>query len=405
MNVKLAVQIFSQSVADALKILSHTLKYPGFEKCDAIIEFIELFNRLFDVFNTRSFKGSTNFQVALNKRNSSEVFKFLAEVEIYIKNLKLSDDQPILNSNRKVGFLGFLISIESLRNMYRMYVEESEILLYLPTYKLSQDHLEIFFGKIRSFGRCNNNPTAQQFKAAFLRLLVHVEVKGKLSGNCLPLEEMNILHCSSAIKSINQTTPTDAFDEEDPDEGEDLNLGILTELNTYNELVVTYIGGFVTKKLEKSIKCQHCIDVLVADTEDSINLHKYELITVKTRGGLKYPSKEIIFICELTEKFIQAANLKSFAFLGENNVKKRLKLKVINEINENGGIFNDNYEFQHHLLQSYDDSDPLNNHYIHLINAAIDMYFKVRYCHFIKQQNNTDTNRNVFNKLILFKGC
>lgn len=132
---------------------------------------------------------------------------------------------------------------------------------------------------------------------------------------------------------------------------------------------------------------------------------KYELITFKTRGGLKYPSKEIILICELTEKFIQAANLKSFAYLGETATKKRLKLKVINEINENGGIFNNNKEFNHHLMHSFDDSDPLNNHYINLINAAIDMYFKVRYCHFIKQQNNTDSNRTVFNKLILFKGC
>lgn len=119
---------------------------------------------------------------------------------------------------------------------------------------------------------------------------------------------------------------------------------------------------------------------------------KYELITFKTRGGLKYPSKEIILICELTEKFIQAANLKSFAYLGETATKK-------------GGIFNNNKEFNHHLMHSFDDSDPLNNHYINLINAAIDMYFKVRYCHFIKQQNNTDSNRTVFNKLILFKGC
>ena len=32
---------------------------------------------------------------------------------------------------------------------------------YLLTYKISQDYTELFFGKIRSMGGCNNNPNAQ----------------------------------------------------------------------------------------------------------------------------------------------------------------------------------------------------------------------------------------------------
>ena len=37
---------------------------------------------------------------------------------------------------------------------------------YILTYKFSQDHLELFFGAIRSSGGFNINPTAQQFTAA-----------------------------------------------------------------------------------------------------------------------------------------------------------------------------------------------------------------------------------------------
>lgn len=38
---------------------------------------------------------------------------------------------------------------------------------YLLSYKLSQDHLEIFFSAMRSRGDFNNNPNAVQFRAAY----------------------------------------------------------------------------------------------------------------------------------------------------------------------------------------------------------------------------------------------
>uniref|UniRef100_A0A1S4KWE5 Transposable element P transposase-like RNase H C-terminal domain-containing protein n=2 Tax=Ixodes scapularis TaxID=6945 RepID=A0A1S4KWE5_IXOSC len=55
---------------------------------------------------------------------------------------------------------------------------------YILTHKISQDHLEIFFGSIRGKGGYNNNPTAWQFKAAYKRLLIQTEVKSSEAGNC-----------------------------------------------------------------------------------------------------------------------------------------------------------------------------------------------------------------------------
>ena len=45
------------------------------------------------------------------------------------------------------------------------------------TYKLSQDHLELFFSAVRAAGGFNN-PTAQQFMAAYKRLLLRSTIKG-----------------------------------------------------------------------------------------------------------------------------------------------------------------------------------------------------------------------------------
>lgn len=80
------------------------------------------------------------------------------------------------------------------------------MLQFLSTYKLSQDHLEIFFSAVRAKGGFNNNPTAIQFKSAFKRLLVHGELKNLNSGNCVPLTDVNILVYSKPEIAINKTT-------------------------------------------------------------------------------------------------------------------------------------------------------------------------------------------------------
>jgi len=53
---------------------------------------------------------------------------------------------------------------------------------FILTYKISQDHLEMFFSAIRAKGGFNNNPTTMQFEAAYKRLLIHTELKNFRRG-------------------------------------------------------------------------------------------------------------------------------------------------------------------------------------------------------------------------------
>lgn len=46
---------------------------------------------------------------------------------------------------------------------------------------------------MRSRGVYNNNPNAVQFRAAYKRLLIRHEIQGSVNGNCLLLENCNIL--------------------------------------------------------------------------------------------------------------------------------------------------------------------------------------------------------------------
>ena len=97
-------------------------------------------------------------------------------------------------TRRKTGFIGFLVAIRSTQSLFHTLVEKDDApLKYLLTYKLSQDHLELFFGAIRSMGGFNNNPTAQQFTAAYKRLLLRSSIHGG-KGNCLAQDPTDVLH-------------------------------------------------------------------------------------------------------------------------------------------------------------------------------------------------------------------
>lgn len=85
------------------------------------------------------------FKKALKKeRNADQIFKFLAKASDYIKHLKLDNGTLIMNSRRKTGFLGFLGCIKALEYLY-LSLMKIRIPIYLPFYKLSQDHIEMFY--------------------------------------------------------------------------------------------------------------------------------------------------------------------------------------------------------------------------------------------------------------------
>ena len=70
-----------------------------------------------------------------------------------------------MSGPRKKGFLGYLINIQSYEAIFKLYAEEKQYLKYVLGHKLSQDHLEMMFGTIRSSLGLNNNPTVIQERA------------------------------------------------------------------------------------------------------------------------------------------------------------------------------------------------------------------------------------------------
>lgn len=271
----------------------------------------------------------------------------------------------------------------------------------------------MLFGCIRRHGGNNNNPTARQFKAAIKKILIHSEIRDIHTGNCIPLEHISILHVSSATKIcrsenvINLTTRLSRMIN-------NTNTDIVTATNEtvhplnvisdhnylpdvrditeFSRNVIEYIAGYVVKQLRKSLHCEECLDALI-DKECNNN----NLISIKNKGGLIQPAKDVITICIKCEKIIRHA-------LHVNNNALSNKLFDIYLTNNILKSFLDVNLFEILKEHSHDQS-PLENHIIHLMRAIVQKYVKVR-LHYIAL-NSIDkhtSKRHLLNKIVLFKG-
>lgn len=142
MNVKLVAQTLSESVSTALTFASQC--YPlQFNLPEETALFCSTFNNAFDLLNVRSkFCKQTEYKIALTSETFDNLKINADNIIKYIKQLRDSTNRPILQIMRKTGFLGFIICLTNMFDLFN--VLENKGLTYLLTYKLNQDHLKTF---------------------------------------------------------------------------------------------------------------------------------------------------------------------------------------------------------------------------------------------------------------------
>lgn len=278
---------------------------------------------------------------------------------------------------------------------------------YISTYRLSQDHLEIFFGRIRQKGGYNNNPNVVQFKSAYKKLLNHLELKSAFRGNCVPLEKLNVLTCTpeNYVKEINVSTIGYREDEDsknvimgeadlEKEWVEQQNIDIDNNLVTVNTKQIVY----VVARLGLELKCELCIKALLA-TEVSW-FHK--LIVIKDKGGLCYQTQQVFDICLICETVIRLAiKISGSKSLHPKYGPMYLATRTLEKIQANSTIKGFAIHSMEHL------SSLQMDHSLLLINAIICKYIKIRLYHeskmftlYIKKQSK----RQLYNKVMLHSG-
>lgn len=427
MKVKLATQLLSRSIARALELCDQLSLAPNITNTEPTVEFINIFNDLFDVLNSRA-SGEYGYKRPLCSQNQANVLHFLEQAKSYILSLKIYNKsrrivkkritihlskKPLVECKSKTGFLGFLVCIESLKYIYLTYVVgPTPFLRYIATYRISQDHIEIFFGHIRRHGGYNNNPNVIQFKGIYKKLFNHLELRSSFSGNCMPLENFPILTCSSSgITNINESSSTRGqFDDDESisentiteiDKTSDNNVnilaGILINENCSESIkqITGYVSGWIARKFVSVIKCETCVETLFS--KEKLWFHK--LIAIRDMGGLCYSSVDLFTVCLKSENVIRSyINEKGVLFPTRHNIQV-LENRIL-KCFLNSTVFESLNE--HSMQQS-----PLFNHRLNLIKAIIDKYTNVR-LHFAHKLHNSDiktaSKRQNRNKLSLFEG-
>lgn len=276
-----------------------------------------------------------------------------------------------------------------------------DLIDYICFYKLSQDHIELFFGTIRSHGGHNDNPTARQFRSAYRKLLINAKIKDGSLGNCIPLDEIDILNCSSATNTIKD--PVDIINESNAILYKDIisqpqthhikdhDYIIVSDQNitmsNYIKEVVIYISGFICHILSSKIKCDICCNALFGDKKDFMT----SLINVRDKGGLSYPSDDVILIALQTEKF-----MKSYS----SDTKPLNKMLIVTKTLS---YFCNNHVFDS-IYNHNSDNGPFSNHIILLMKSIINSYFDIKTYYSCRKLNETDSMRSWYNKMTLFRG-
>lgn len=232
----------------------------------------------------------------------------------------------------------------------------------------------------------------------------HVEIKNSNGGNCVDLEHIYILNCSSAVETINATTIRGTL-ADDADENTELNMSstrdfdefcyTLPQTTEFSQQIITYIAGYVVRTLGKTVKCNECISALNINKNHTSDI--FDFISFKDKGGLVYPSNDVIQICKVAEIEIREIINKSQNF----NIRPSVtKPHIINNILRR--FVNSNI-FSTIAIHQFDQL-PTENHLVNLMKAVASTYIDVRLHYLTTHLKTTTTKRQIYIKLILFQG-
>lgn len=405
MHVRTAVETFSRSTADSMEYCRRN-GVPGFEKAAETIEFTRIMDTLWDVMNSQRILGDevNKYKSAMNPRNKGEVFAFLLKAKEYILSLKIESKISkkkilIVKSRVKTGFRGFVIDIISVTAMYHELVDEHHYMLFLATYRLSQDHVEMFFGKIRSMNGFNENPMSPQFISAYRKLSYQSDVSISDRANVIERGASNVLTITSGAKRLTsleedvmehiihddnqEKVPPYIDPKDDLDEFFELQLLENNDFLSDNmlDVGVCYMSNIIERRLTTcdQINCRFCPQVFV------VNDKVENKACVSTHLGK--PCLSTYQLCKITDKMLKIYINSGLKF------HQKVYLKVLSILDWKS-IFPKFFEPEH---------DSAHKNF--LVKFIIDEYIKKK-CAYIAKQTTISLqkkyNRNRLRKIAHF---
>lgn len=400
-NHKMKVRIASETLSNSVAISMQYLQDKGhakFSNSSATIKFVRFINHGFDIMNTKGYENmetcniSNNvFKNAINPQNKEEIFAFLHELVDYLKQIKFKNGELVINSKTRTAFRGLIINASNFESIYEECVESS-LINFLPTFRFSQDHLESFFGRIRSLPGCNDNPTVEQFGAGFKKIVVCNEIQCSEGSNCLDKLNLTVLSVSSSSSRkienavVNpDTTNLKILHDENLHDSEDIErLDIIKAKYKSSDALkmsIAYIAGKIEQQIELSgrFECGDCYD-LFADNDKVSEAIASELT--------RTPCQSTFDICNIAHKYIQ--NLSR----DYNYTYEIAKSDIFREFDEETAYPKTNFE-GHELHRGY------------FIEFVVTHYMNIQATYIAKRvtlKEQTIMLRNKLRKIVHFRG-
>lgn len=392
MNVKLAAQTLSQSVASSMEYLRKSGD-KRFENCRPTSNFVSSMDTLFNVFNAKGIRENQPMKSAIDANNASQVFDFFEKTSKHLMQLRLRGILCV-NSRRSTGFIGSIVNMKSAKLIYEQYVNEG-LLSHLALFYHSQDLLESFFSRVRALLGCNDNPNLQEFKGAIRKLLFFNEVSSSVFANCE--DNLNILNVSSVTESQNNgplpMSSIDNVNANDEDDFEDINdinrsLNLIHngyEIHRNEDVTIAFVAGMIEKKVETSrFGCNDC--EIICKSVFKCN-EKIISDFIQNNKSQK-PCLSTFIICKHThDVLIEHMNPPYFDY---KSIQKLISEKICSEILYSQTDFSHDIEHKHYL-----------------VGFIVDEYVRahatyVAQCITLEQQKMLI--RNINRKVIHFKG-
>lgn len=342
MKVKYAAQIFSNSVAAAVKSAAQIY---AFESTTAhyTSDFLKNINNIFDSLNSNLLTDANPNRkpLSIDKPTSLNNLQFGLD---YFKTIEIFE-----NGNKRNNIYcidGFIWTLTSILELWK-YLLNSFKCKFLFTSHLNQDPLENLFSVCRN--RCGYNPTpsVQQFRVS-LQYNINIRLQNALqTGNCeedtqefLNLDELNEFEESSQMEetipsSSNSTNTTNIILENDSAISTNITSGNETSLEICSNV---YVAGYFAHIILQKVQCENnCEDFLlkneseIAEEKELFLLNK-DFASTNYISSLKTPSNEFL---ALSQSLMSKFNMIFEKLKLSNKIFKSIFTILLNEININ----------------------------------------------------------------------
>lgn len=399
MKVDLAVQTLSESTAASIDFLMKKGE-PEFLGAEPTVRFVQIFNSLFDIFNSRGDQNDNPFKNALSIANASQVFDFFDQSIDYIKQLQVKGRSgrlfKVCKTTISTGFKGYIIDMTSLKMMFQDFVQDQLIITMIETRKLQQDPIEILFGQIRKKCGNNDNPTSEVFSSSFRNILAQRTVLNSKFANCESSDNISFSNPYSNILTItSRRKPVEKVSIEDYEGISEEQIELLyskmseieamesnRETDELSDHAIAQAAQLIESKISrtKHYTCELCAKIFIENTRKTDNL------LVKPQLE---PCHSTFLICKHADKFLKMMLLDG-----------SMKFEVIYHEILRTLDFDELYfesDFETHL-----------EHKVFLIRYVIDEYIKIKGRHIAKTLNVKEHGNSLrvkLNKLMHYLGC